>query len=559
MLAASCLAGAALPPGFTDTAYATGFSQPDAFAIAPDGRIFVCEKTGAVKVVLNGKIVSTFVTINCDTFDERGVLGIAFDPDFQSNQFVYIYYTTNSLSLDPPSSPKNRVSRFTANGNVVVPGSELILLDNIPSDAGNHNAGCLRFSPDGTLFIATGDGGLNHANSQDLTNLAGKILRINKDGSIPNTNPFFGSLSDRNEIWCYGLRNPFRFSFRPGTTIPYIGDVGENTWEEVNVGQAGGNYGWNIYEGPTNVAGFISPEFYYMHTNTESAAIVGGCFMAQQRFAPPYAGSYFYGDYIRNVIRRVVFDSNNKYVSDADFTNANTPVDFAESKFDGDLYYVSINQGTLRRIAYKTNLSGVSVNPSTVVGGTKTKGTVTLDQPAPAAGALISLAATTGASVPSSVRILGGATSASFDVNTSAGASGTSTITASRMGITKTAIVTFSGTNNASFVSQSVPTTMTTGHQYIVSVTMKNTGSSTWTEAGGYRLLSQNPSGNTTWGFDRVHFPSNVSVAPNTNYTFTFTVTAPANPGSYNFQWKLLLNGTGTFGQASSNVVVSVG
>src|SRR5205085_7131522 len=192
--------------------YVTGLSQPTAMAFAPDGRIFVAEQTGSIKVLQSGHVVSTFTTINSDSFDERGVLGIAFDPDFGNHPYVYVYYTTNALSLDPPSSPKNRVSRFTANGNVVQAGSELILLDNIASDAGNHNAGCLRFGPDGTLYIATGDGGLNHGNSQDLTNLSGKILRINKDGSIPNTNPFFGSLSDRNEIFCYGLRNPFRFS-----------------------------------------------------------------------------------------------------------------------------------------------------------------------------------------------------------------------------------------------------------------------------------------------------------------------------------------------------------
>lgn len=556
--AAACLTFAALPPGFSDTAYATGLSQPDAFAFAPDGRIFVCEKTGAVKVVTNGKVVSTFMTLNVSSDVERGVLGIAFDPDFNSNHFLYIYYTTDAQSLNAPATPKNRVSRFTADGNAVVPGSETILLDNIPSDAGNHNAGCLRFAPDGTLFIATGDGGLNHGNSQDLTNLAGKILRINKDGSIPADNPFDSVSGDRHEIWCYGLRNPFRFAFRPGTGVPYIADVGENTWEEVNIGQAGGNYGWNLYEGPTDVAGFISPEFYYMHTSTESAAIVGGCFMVGQRFAPPYNGSYFYGDYVRDVIRRVVFDSNNKYVSDADFTSANTPVDFCEGPSDGDLYYVSINQGSIRRIAYKTNLNGLTLNPNGVVGGANSTGTVTLDEPAPAAGALILLSSTSGATVPTSVRVSGGATSANFTVTTTPGAIGDATITATRLGITEMATLNFNATNNASFASQTVPTSMTAGHQYAVTVTMMNTGSTTWTNAAGYRLMAYNPSGNMRWGFDRVFMPSNASVAPGSSFTFSFTVTAPAASGPSNFQWRMLLNGLGTFGQPSTNVVVTV-
>ena len=550
---------AQLPAGFTDTAVVTGLSQPDAMAFAPDGRIFVAEKTGAIKVVVGGNVVSTFTTINVSSDVERGVLGLAIDPDFSNHPYLYVYYTTNSLSLDPPPTPKNRVSRFTVDGNLAVLGSEVILLDDIASDAGNHNAGCLRFAPDGTLYIATGDGGEFHANSQDLTNLSGKILRINKDGSIPNTNPFFGSLSDRNEIFVYGLRNPFRFSFRPGTSKLYIGDVGENTWEEVNVGVPGGNYGWNIYEGPTNVAGFISPAFYYMHTNTQSAAIVGGLFMAGKRFAPPYDGSYFYGDYVRSVIRRVVFNSGNVYVADFDFTNANTPVDFAEGP-DGALYYVSINQGSVRHIVYKTTLNGLSLNPTTVTGGKSSTGTVTLDNPAPAAGALISLSSTAGATVPVSVRIPGGATSLQFPVATAARSdSGTATITATRIGATLHAVLTINpGGPNATFVSQSVPTTMLAGHTYAVSVTMHNSGGTTWTYAGGYRLLSYNPSGNKTWGFDRMYIPSGTSVAPGGDYTFMATVTAPSTPGSYNFEWRMLLTGVGTFGQPSANVSVAV-
>ncbi len=556
-LALSCIVFGALPPGFTDTAYVSGLTAPVAMAFAPDGRVFVCEKAGPIKVVQGGKVVSTFTTINCNSFDERGVLGIAFDPDFSQNGYVYVYYTTNAISLNPPATPKNRVSRFTANGNVVVPNSELILLDNIASDAGNHNAGCLRFAPDKTLYISTGDGGSDHTNSQNRMTLAGKILRINRDGSIPSNNPYFGSLSAANEIWCYGLRNPFRFSFRPGTSIPYIADVGENTYEEVNVGQAGGNYGWNIYEGPTNVVGFISPAFYYLHSNTQSAAITGGVFMAGKRFAPPYDGSYFYGDYVRSVIRRVVFDSSQKYVSDADFETANTPVDFCEGP-DGALYYVSINEGSIRRVVYKTSLIGLSLNPTTVIGGAKSQATVTLDNPAPAAGALISLSSAAGASVPASIRIPGGATSAKFDVNTTPGASGTSTITASRLGVVEHAVLTFNSNVNAQFVSQTVPTSMQAGHQYSVSVTMKNTGTMAWTDAAGFRLFAYNPSGTMRWGLDRVRMPSNVSVAQGSNFTFNFTVTAPAAPGAYNFQWRMLLNGTGTFGEPSANVAVTV-
>src|SRR5207244_11227692 len=120
------------------------------------------------------------------TNSDRGLRGMAIDPSFGSSPYVYVYYTTNASSLNPPATPKNRVSRLTANGDVMVPGSEAILLDLIPSDAGNHNAGCIRFGLDGKLYIATGDGGSDHTTSQNLASLAGKIHRINKDGTIPS-------------------------------------------------------------------------------------------------------------------------------------------------------------------------------------------------------------------------------------------------------------------------------------------------------------------------------------------------------------------------------------
>src|SRR6185295_5098315 len=122
-LAAFCAAlsttAFSLPPGFTDTAYVSGLTQPTAMAFAPDGRIFVTQKTGAIKIVQSSHIIGTFATINCTSNSERGVLGIAFDPNFSTNNFVYVYYTTSATSLTPPATPKNRVSRFTANGNTV--------------------------------------------------------------------------------------------------------------------------------------------------------------------------------------------------------------------------------------------------------------------------------------------------------------------------------------------------------------------------------------------------------------------------------------------------------
>ena len=214
---------ATLPPGFSETQI-SGLASPTAMEFAPDGRLFVCLQGGNLRVIKNGALLATpFVSLSVDSNGERGLLGIAFDPNFAANSFVYVYYTV-------PSTPRhNRVSRFTANADVAQPGSEFVLLDldNL-STATNHNGGAIHFGSDGKLYIAVGDNA-NGSNSQTLNNLLGKMLRINSDGSIPSDNPFFNTATGKNRaIWALGLRNPFTFAFQPGTTRMFINDVGEN-------------------------------------------------------------------------------------------------------------------------------------------------------------------------------------------------------------------------------------------------------------------------------------------------------------------------------------------
>jgi glucose/arabinose dehydrogenase len=366
-----------LPSGFSEVAVTSGLSAPTGFDFAPDGRIFICEQvvtstTGRVRVIAaNGNLNPTpFVTIQASTNSERGVLGVALDPNFASNNFVYVYYTTNSNSLNAPASPKNRVSRFTANGDVVVPGSELILLDLIPSDAGNHNGGCIKFGVDGTLYISAGDGGANSNNSQNRANLAGKILRINKDGSIPSDNPYFGnSQGFRQEIWCYGLRNPWRFNFQPNTNALFIGDVGQNTWEEIDIGTPGGNFGWPTAEGNSSNPAFTNPIFTYNH-NASGASITGGDFYEGTTFPAEYSGTYFYGDYVDGYIRRLTLDANNVVIADDPFaTNVQGPVDI--EYHNNDLYYSAVNIGALMRITYSAggNRAPLAVASATPVAG----------------------------------------------------------------------------------------------------------------------------------------------------------------------------------------------
>ena len=316
--------------------------------IAPDGRIFVCQQGGALRVIKNGVLLPTpFMTLTVDPAGERGLLGIAFDPNFASNNFLYVYYTV-------PFEPRhNRVSRFTANGDVVLPGSEAILLELDPLTlASNHNGGAIHFGPDGKLYIATGENATT-SNSQTLTNMLGKILRINSDGSIPADNPFFNQATGNNRsIWAAGLRNPFTFAFQPGTGRMFINDVGQSLWEEINDGIAGSNYGWPATEGPTNNPNFRSPLFAYGHgfSATTGCAIAGGTFYNPPvvQFPASFVGKYFFADLCSGWIR--VFDPATGTASPF-ATSISQPVDLKVGA-DGSLYYLSIGSGAVFRVQF---------------------------------------------------------------------------------------------------------------------------------------------------------------------------------------------------------------
>src|SRR5437762_9638195 len=220
------VSAATLPSGFVETTVATGIASPTAMAIAGDGRIFVCSQSGALRVIKNGVLLAApFVTLSVDSLGERGLLGVALDPNFALNHYIYLYHTV------PGTPSNNRVVRFTASGDVALAGSRVILLELDPlSTATNHNGGALHFGPDRNLYIAVGDNAKG-SNSQNLSNLLGKILRIGPDGTIPPDNPFVQSTTARHEIWALGLRNPFTFAFRGTTNFMYINDVGQSTWE----------------------------------------------------------------------------------------------------------------------------------------------------------------------------------------------------------------------------------------------------------------------------------------------------------------------------------------
>jgi len=356
ILLANISQGATLPTGFSETQVAIGIGSPTAMAFAPDGRLFVCEESGAVRIIKNGSLLATpFATVNADASNERGLLGIAIDPNFTANQFIYVYYTTATPTLH------NRVSRLTGNGDIAVAGSELVLLElNDLSSNSNHAGGALHFGVDGKLYVATGDDNVS-ANSQTLANLFGKLLRINPDGSIPGDNPFFMAATGTNRaIWSLGLRNPFTFGFQPGTGRLLINDVGESLAEEINDGIAGANYGWPNCEGPCSPlnTNFRDPLFSYSHgsSGTTGCAIVGAAFYNPPvtQFPADYLGNFFFADFCSGWIRRLDLTTNTA----TDFAaGILSPADLAVSP-DGSLYYLARTGGTVHRIQYNQQTAG---------------------------------------------------------------------------------------------------------------------------------------------------------------------------------------------------------
>jgi glucose/arabinose dehydrogenase len=346
LLIANVAAAATVPAGFTDTQVAAGLRSPTAMAFAPDGRLFVTEQGGALRVIRNGTLLpAPFVTVTVNSSGERGLLGIAFDPDFTSNNFVYVYYTATTPNVH------NRVSRFTASGDVAVAGSERILLDLEPLGATNHNGGAIHFGPDGRLYIAVGENAVPN-NAQSLNNRLGKILRINADGSIPEDNPFFNTAAgDNRSIWALGLRNPFTFAFDPLYGAMRVNDVGANSWEEVNDGVAGANYGWPLTEGTTTDPRFRSPVYAYNHS--EGCAIAGGTFhgFTRSQFPFRYWGAYFFADLCSGWIRtRLAAGTVATFA-----TGISQPVDLKFGS-DGALYYLARGTGSatgiVSRIAF---------------------------------------------------------------------------------------------------------------------------------------------------------------------------------------------------------------
>jgi glucose/arabinose dehydrogenase len=409
-------AQAAVPSGFTD-ALVTTVGAPTALAFTPDGRLLITTQGGSLRIYQNGALLGTAAlaipSTRICTNSERGMLGVAVDPAFASNNYIYLFYTFRRQD----NVCVNRVSRFTLPaGNVIDAASELVLVDNMPSPAGNHNAGDVQFGRDGYLYISIGDGGCDYANNsgcagsndaaRDQHVLTGKILRVTTTGGIPPSNPFQGAGTARcnvtgsttagnrcQETFAWGLRNPFRMAFDPniGGTRFFINDVGQGSWEEIDLGQAGADYGWNCREGahtnntggpcsPTP-AGMVDPIYEYSH-NTGCGSITGGAFVPNGAWPAAYDNGYLYSDYVCGRIFRLTPAAGGGYTS-TDFatglgSSSAVHLTFGPFGTSQALYYTTYaGGGQVRRISY--NVPGTNNPPTAVASANPTAGAVPLD------------------------------------------------------------------------------------------------------------------------------------------------------------------------------------
>ncbi|SMD19185.1 PQQ-dependent sugar dehydrogenase [Kibdelosporangium aridum] len=433
------VASAAVPAGFTDTAVISGLSAPTQAAFAPDGRVFIAEKSGIIKVYdgLGDTTPTVFADLRPQVHDfwDRGLLGLALDPQFPATPHVYVLYTYDYLGWgdvcpDPPGATnqgclvQGRLSRLIANGNTA--SAEQVVLTDWCQQYPSHSIGSLAFGPDGALYVSGGDGAsfnfadwgqvgnpctdppgaagtnlspptaeggalrsqsVRRASTQPRT-LDGTVIRINPStGAGMPGNPFASSTdANARRVIAYGLRNPFRMGIRPGTNELWVGDVGWGTWEEVNrISNIGDgvaeNFGWPCYEGNARQSGYDNanlnscenlygtgqnaPHLAYNHSNnvvsgdgcpTGSSAVGGIAFENNSNYPAEYRGALFFADASRGCIwamRRNASGTPDPSMITPFVTGANVPVHVLSGP-GGDIFYVTLNGGQLRRVSYPT-------------------------------------------------------------------------------------------------------------------------------------------------------------------------------------------------------------
>ena len=370
-----------LPSDLERTSLVTGLNQPTDFRFLPDGSILISEKGGAIKLYsdgsLHGEPLINLLVLPTDTDEERGLLGIEIDPHFAETMdesdygYIYASYTT-AQNFDRLSRLTiTRASSDPTSELIVDPASELVLIESNQPGEIFHHGGEVQFGPDGKLYWAMGMNTIN-ANSQDLTNVHGKILRLNPDGSVPADNPFLDTPGAVPEIWAYGLRNPFRFTFTPDGTL-LAGDVGGSYWEEINVVTAGANYGWPLAEGACQDCSYVNPLYSYAHTPppNQSGSITGIMVYTDDALGAEYQNKVFIADFALGWIKELTFDSEfTSFISERMFDDqAGTTVKLAQGP-DGYIYQLTVYPGELAVIAP----SGGNRAPTAVITATPQSG-----------------------------------------------------------------------------------------------------------------------------------------------------------------------------------------
>ncbi|WP_425400133.1 NPCBM/NEW2 domain-containing protein [Aeoliella sp.] len=363
-----------VPVGFTESVLASELTSPTTFDIEENGRIWLAFQDGRIEVIEPGESGTSFAyQLDADGSAEHGLQGIELDPDFETNHYLYVYYTADS------PEPHNRLSRLTVDPtteNTILAGSEVPLLE-LPnlSDYGNppwHIGGAIHFDDEGYLYVQIGES-QQAEQSQDLESPLGKVFRIDADGDIPTDNPYYDEadgITWKDYIWASGLRNPFAGDLDPVTGRYLIADVGGGSWEEINdATEPGLNFGWPLTEGNFNTSqfpDFTEPLYAYSHAN--GCAITGLAFNngGLSPFPSQYQGMVFFSEFCGGQIR--IIDPDNPAESDtaAVFaTDAGYPMNI-EFGPDGALYYISrgagaggapgIGTGSVRRIAYSADV-----------------------------------------------------------------------------------------------------------------------------------------------------------------------------------------------------------
>lgn len=362
------------PSGFVNQLVVSGMTHPIDYAFAPDGRIFLAQITGELFIYKNGAVLSSPAlalassTAGISIGGDRGLMSFALDPNFGSNGYIYFMYTT--------SANHERISRFTMVGDSINPGTETVLLENPAVWGGFLNAGMLRYNQqDGKLYATMGSNGIG-SNSQDLSMLEGKLLRINLDGSIPADNPFVGVPGAKGAIYGYGLRNPWRMSVDPVNGTVLIGDVGETTWEKVLRSMKGANFGWPTFEGDCtpNCNGVTPPIYVYNH-NGGGASVDGGVVYSGSAFPAPWGShTYYYGDFVQGWINTLSLDNQGNVIATSTFDSGLGAFNLAtiNSGPDGCLYYETYKTGELHKYCYTGGGGGGSFSATL---GASTNGT----------------------------------------------------------------------------------------------------------------------------------------------------------------------------------------